>query len=182
MVAHGSAAAELGRVSKAQIIILVRHGKSDWDSPALADHERALKRRGRDDALRLGEWLREQDLVPGLILCSPARRTRETLDALMMAWPQPVASIEDPKLYLAPRGQLLECLMAHRELNGPSAPPILILAHNPGLEDLLAHWSRLPVEEAQMPTAACAVFAAEPGVDWQAAGALRLVQLRRPRE
>lgn len=61
-------------------LILVRHAKSDWDEPALADFDRPLAPRGRTDAAWIGEAFRTLQLAPARILCSTALRTRETLE------------------------------------------------------------------------------------------------------
>ena len=63
-------------------LILLRHGKSDWSQP-VSDYKRPIKKRGFKEAGRVGVWLLTQDLVPAQILCSPARRARET------AWARP---------------------------------------------------------------------------------------------
>lgn len=61
-------------------LILVRHAKSSWDEPGLADFDRPLAPRGRHAAAWLGQALQERDIAPALILCSPAVRTRQTLE------------------------------------------------------------------------------------------------------
>ena len=61
---------------------LLRHAKSAWDRPSLPDRERGLNKRGRRDAARMGEFLVEQDLLPDVILCSPAERARRTAERL----------------------------------------------------------------------------------------------------
>ena len=61
-------------------LILMRHAKSSWDDPAAADFDRPLNGRGRRSAKALGHWLRQRGWLPDRVLCSSARRTRETLD------------------------------------------------------------------------------------------------------
>jgi phosphohistidine phosphatase len=63
-------------------LILIRHTKSDWDDPGLDDHDRPLNDRGRLSAPRIGAWLAEQGFQPDAVLCSTARRTRETWDGI----------------------------------------------------------------------------------------------------
>ena len=60
-------------------VLILRHAKSSWSKPGLADIDRPLNKRGKRDAPRMGAVLHEQDLVPDLILSSPARRARKTL-------------------------------------------------------------------------------------------------------
>ena len=58
-------------------LILMRHGKSDWSKP-LSDYKRPIKKRGYREAESIGRWLKEQGLLPDLIISSPAVRARET--------------------------------------------------------------------------------------------------------
>src|SRR5215470_16108264 len=57
-------------------LILLRHAKSDW--PDVRDRDRPLAKRGRRDAPRIGRWLHDHDYVPDVVVCSVARRTRQT--------------------------------------------------------------------------------------------------------
>ena len=66
-------------------LALLRHAKSSWDNPALSDFDRPLNSRGQKNAPEAGMALRELGFKPDLILCSPSKRTRETLD---LALPQ----------------------------------------------------------------------------------------------
>jgi phosphohistidine phosphatase len=63
-------------------LYLLRHAKSSWKEAGLADHDRPLARRGRRAAKAIGRHLREQRVEPELVLCSTARRTRETLEGI----------------------------------------------------------------------------------------------------
>jgi phosphohistidine phosphatase len=63
-------------------LILIRHTKSDWDDSGLDDHDRPLNDRGRLSAPRIGAWLAEQGFEPDAVLCSTARRTRETWEGI----------------------------------------------------------------------------------------------------
>ena len=62
-------------------LYLLRHAKSSWKDEGLADHDRPLARRGRRAAKAIARHLREQGVEPELVLCSTARRARETLEA-----------------------------------------------------------------------------------------------------
>src|SRR3972149_8202033 len=66
-------------------IILVRHAKSSWKNPRLDDFERPLNKRGRRDAPLMGEKLKERQILPDLILSSPAKRARKTADLIAKA-------------------------------------------------------------------------------------------------
>ena len=73
-------------------LILLRHAKSSWGQAELADHDRPLNGRGRRQAPLVGAWLAAEDCEPDLVLCSSARRARETLEGLLGAsgWQPPV--------------------------------------------------------------------------------------------
>lgn len=110
---------------------LLRHAKAEPDSEQ-DDRERRLSRRGRDDARRLGATLPKALGRLDLVLCSPARRTRETAElALAGVVPRPRIVFEDA-LYLAPAAALLHRLRAADE----SAAAVLVIGHNPGLYQL----------------------------------------------
>ncbi len=112
-------------------LILLRHAKSDWPD-GVADPERPLSTRGRDAAVRMGAYMALEHLLPDHVLVSSARRTRETWDLMAGEFnPVPVASSE-PRLYEASAARLLAVV---RET--PKAlHSIMLVGHNPGLEDL----------------------------------------------
>src|SRR5207247_5287517 len=87
-------------------LLLLRHGKSSWDDPGIADHDRPLAPRGRRAAKSMGEHLRRESIRPVLVLCSSAVRARETLDAVA-----PTGEVRiEPELYGAPWDELLDRL------------------------------------------------------------------------
>ena len=63
-------------------LLIMRHAKSSWDESDMHDHDRPLNKRGKLNAPRMGRLLREQDLVPDLIITSSARRARDTAGAV----------------------------------------------------------------------------------------------------
>ena len=111
-------------------LLLLRHAKSSWSEP-LDDHDRPLSGRGRRAARAMGELLADRALQPDRVLLSTSRRTSETwgLMAPLLGRPTEVAS---QGLYLAPAGQLLQAV---REAPG-AAEVLLLIGHNPGIEDL----------------------------------------------
>lgn len=137
-------------------LILMRHAKSSWADPGMADIDRPLNRRGRGDAPRMGEWLKSAGLKPDLVLVSPARRTRETFAGLVEGYGSRLPSEIAPAIYEAEPVALLELVRAQR------LPTVMLLGHNPGCEQLL----RLAVREPDlnvgyhklMPTAAVYVI------------------------
>lgn len=149
-------------------LLIMRHAKSSWDAPAASDIERPLNERGRRDAPRIGAWLAAKDLLPDLILSSPARRTRETTSLVgrAMGLREPRV-VWDPSLYGAALPQLLAAIARLPR----DASRVLLVAHNPGLEDLL-DWLAEPglaarVQGKLMPTGAvyCLEFEHQ---DWDA--------------
>jgi phosphohistidine phosphatase len=63
-------------------LYLLRHAKSSWENPTLADHDRPLAPRGRRASRAIVEYLRRQRIAPRLVLCSSSQRTRETLERI----------------------------------------------------------------------------------------------------
>lgn len=113
-------------------LALLRHAKSDWGDPNLRDFNRPLNARGKKAALRMGDHLRERGLRPGRILCSPAGRARKTLLRLGEGFADHPGLEFDEDLYLAAPATLLSCIAAV----GEDANSLLVIAHNPGLEEL----------------------------------------------
>lgn len=109
-------------------LILMRHAKSDWGSPGLADHDRQLNERGMRDAPALGGWLRMNGYLPDQVLCSTARRTRQTLDGLGLGAP----AVFLPALYHADPDILQHAL---QQAQGHT---VLMLGHNPGIATFAA--------------------------------------------
>jgi phosphohistidine phosphatase len=110
---------------------LLRHAKSSWKE-AGEDHERPLSRRGREAARRIGRTLPAATGALDLVLCSSARRTRETLELVLAGFtPRPHILIEGG-LYLASRERLLERLQQLAEEDGN----VLLIGHNPALFEL----------------------------------------------
>ena len=151
----------------ARRLMLLRHAKSSWRGDG-GDHERPLNARGEAAAKRIATYLADQPL-PDLVLCSTATRARATL-ASLGAVITCKTRFERP-LYLAPKERLLERL---RVIEPEWQRPLLI-AHNPGLQDLaamLASEADRALGEriaGKFPTAALATFDLRPG-DWEVFG------------
>jgi phosphohistidine phosphatase len=113
-------------------LFLLRHAKSSWDDPTLDDHDRPLARRGEKAVRRMRGHLARTGVAPELVLCSSARRTIETLDGVRPALPDRVEISIEEGLYAASAGRLLDRLrQVADDVSG-----VLLIAHNPGLEDL----------------------------------------------
>lgn len=111
---------------------LLRHAKSSWKEEGLEDFDRPLGKRGRAAAVAIGAHLARESIVPDQILCSSARRTRETLDAIQAAAGAALPARFEKGLYLASAASLLRRL---RRLND-TLSSVMLIGHNPGLEQL----------------------------------------------
>ncbi|WP_024869636.1 MULTISPECIES: histidine phosphatase family protein [Pseudoxanthomonas] len=146
-------------------LILLRHAHAEPAAPGQADIDRPLSAQGLAEAEAAGRWLAERGLVPDRVLCSPARRTRETLEAVLAITGYAEQRLE-PSIYEATPGTLFGLLQAHAEVER-----LLVVGHNPGLERLVAllH-SGQSGDYRGMPAAAVAVLSLpagppiEPGV------------------
>jgi phosphohistidine phosphatase len=132
-------------------LILMRHGKSSWDDPGLCDHDRPLNPRGFRASRLMGRFLAAQHWLPEVVLCSTAQRTRSTWDEVTdeVSWAGHRIDCED--LYLASPQMILDTI---QDLGG-DAHAVLVLGHNPGMEQLLEAWIDYC---GKFPTAAVAVL------------------------
>jgi phosphohistidine phosphatase len=129
-------------------LLILRHAKSDWANSSLTDWERPLSERGMRDAPRVGELLRKQSIVPDMIITSDALRARTTATSVADTAGYTRDLVLEPVLYLARPDVIVGVLTA---LSDDNAGTVMIVGHNPGLEDLI---ERLSGEQFPMPTAA----------------------------
>ena len=121
-------------------LLLMRHAKSDWHSHT-ADIDRPLNDRGVRDAVRMGAYLKQVNLVPDKMVVSSAQRTQETASLLLENLPVDEKNIIiDRQLYLADRDTLCENI----ELYASEGQRLLILAHNPGMDYLVSYLASSP--------------------------------------
>ncbi len=158
-------------------LLILRHAKSSWKQPGLADHDRPLNRRGNRDAPRVGRLLRRQALTPDLIVSSTAERARVTAAQVAegAGYGGPVEL--DRQLYLADPEAIVDVV---RGLGG-EASRVLVVGHNPGLQELVA---RLTGKDEVLPTAALAQIEL-PIAGWaelRTSSRGRLAALWRPKE
>ena len=113
-------------------VFLLRHAKSSWNDPGLADHDRPLAPRGRRATKLIREHLRHESVAPAVVLCSSARRTRETLEGIGPGLGDEVPVRIERELYAASAQQLLARLRALDD----ELESVLVIGHNPGLERL----------------------------------------------
>lgn len=128
-------------------ITLVRHAKSSWKVAGQNDHDRTLSSRGERDAPVMAKRLVERQCIPDLILCSSAVRTKQTARILMNAFDMGDDTLRvERHLYLCSPEILLEQLASVEE----GHEHIMIIGHNPGLEQLSTRMS--PLCQPEMPT------------------------------
>ena len=162
-------------------LFLLRHAKSSWDDPRLDDHERPLAPRGRRASKLICGHLRRERITPSLVLCSSARRTRETLERILPAPDAADVRIEDG-LYQASAEVLLQRL---REVPHDTES-VMLVGHQPAIQELAVALAGDGAELARMrakfPTAALATLLF-PG-DWTelGPGSAELVAYVKPKE
>ncbi len=157
-------------------LLILRHAKSSWAGNT-ADHQRPLNGRGKRDAPRIGRLLREEELLPDLILTSTAARAVATADLVADASGFGGPREELRAFYHAPA----ETFVARLRSLPEEVESVLVVAHNPGLEELLAE---LTGEDEILPTAALAqvTLPIRRWAELRADGSARLANLWRPRE
>ena len=133
-----------------QRLIVMRHAKAG-ELPGGPDAERALRSRGRLDATAAGAWLRERGFIPDAVICSPARRARQTWQRVRAELGADVKVSNDPRLYAADAGELAVIIAA----TPPRVATLMYVGHNPAAGEL-AGW--LTGAQLDFPTAAIAVI------------------------
>jgi phosphohistidine phosphatase len=164
-------------------LLLLRHAKSSWDDPKLADRDRPLNKRGRRAAAAMRQAMQDLGLSPDLILVSTARRTQETLAALEPWGDTPLIELLE-SLYLASARQLLDVLRGTNE----TVRSIMLIGHNPGMHELAVSLAGSRESEQTQrlrdgfPTTALAEFAI--GGTWKSldTGGALLVRYLTPRD
>lgn len=163
-------------------LYLLRHAKSSWKEPGIEDLERPLSGRGRRAANAIARYLRDNGIDPELVLCSPARRARETLEGIEPALGVRSVRVE-PGLY----GADASTLLAHLQGVPDSIGSVMLIGHHPGLQqltlDLVGTEDEVRGLQEKYPTGALATLVI-PGTSWGAlnSGTAELVGFVRPRD
>lgn len=164
-------------------LLLMRHGKSSWDDASLADFERPLAQRGIKASKRIGRELASRRWVPTLVLVSPALRTQQTWELVAAELFEEPTVVAVEALYDATPEELLAELHGAEE----NAETLLVVGHNPGLQNLAlaiadegSDAKALARLGEKFPTAAVARFVFDSG--WQGLSEARLTHCLRPRE
>jgi phosphohistidine phosphatase len=171
-------------VGSKQLFVL-RHAKSSWEDPGLEDYERPLAPRGRRAVKVLAEHFRAEGIEPELILCSSARRTRETLEGTGLQG----ETLVEHQLYSASPGEVLDRLRQVPEGVGS----VMVVGHNPALQVLVLRLaasgaaseldgSGLSEIQRKFPTGALATLAFEGGWSELGPGRARLAAYIRPKQ
>ena len=113
----------------------MRHAKSDWSGPQISDFERPINKRGTKNAMRIGEWMNENNHIPQKIISSPAVRAKETIELVTEQISK--FNLEDltyeDELYLAGFTQLIEFINTYKD----KVQSLMLVGHNPGIENLV---------------------------------------------
>ena len=112
-------------------LLLLRHAKSDWDDPSLADFDRPLAKRGLKDAPQMGEVLKASDSVPDKIISSPAKRAKQTTELVAKACGYH-KSIDWAESFYG--GYSEDLINALKQLPG-TVERAMLVGHNPTMEE-----------------------------------------------
>ena len=116
-------------------LYIMRHAKSDWSGPQISDFERPINKRGTKNAMRIGEWMNENNHIPQKIISSPAVRAKETIELVTEQISK--FNLEDltyeDELYLAGFTQLIEFINTYKD----KVQSLMLVGHNPGIENLV---------------------------------------------
>ena len=164
-------------------LLLLRHAKSSWEDAGLADFDRPLAPRGLKAAPRMGRELARRGWLPDAVLVSPALRTRQTWELVAAELPDPPAAEFAKGIYDASADRLL----AEVRKTPETADNLLVICHNPGLEDFSGSLASAASESGALtrlrekfPTAALARFVFDGEWNELRPGAARLTHFLRP--
>ncbi len=125
-------------------LLILRHAKSSWKDSSLADFDRPLKKRGKRDAPRVGALLKQEKLIPDLIISSSAKRALATAEAVALACDYDSEIQATRQLYHADPNSYIEVLRTVPD----AYQRVMVVGHNPGLEsfveELSGAWVRMP--------------------------------------
>lgn len=132
-------------------LLILRHAKSDRGDPSLADHERPLNKRGEQDAPQMGKLIKDENIVPELIISSSALRARMTAELAAKACQYSKDILLDGAIYADGVDSYIELLK-----NVPDRyNRVMVVGHNPDLEYLIQIFSQ---KTEPFPTSGLALF------------------------
>ncbi len=181
--AAGGGRIEIGMPGTKRLFVL-RHAKSSWDNPGLEDHERPLAPRGQRACVVMAEHIRATGIAPELVLCSSARRTRETLAGV----DPPGERVIEAGLYSASTDDVIDRLRQVPD----AVDSVMLIGHNPASQMLVLRLSRRnggaatsperAAVERKFPTGALATLTFEGSWSELAPGGALLTEFLTPRE
>ena len=162
-------------------LYIMRHAKSDWSGPQISDFERPINRRGTRNAIRIGQWMNENNYIPQKIISSPALRTKETIELVTEQISK--FNLEDltyeDELYLAGFTQLIEFINTYKD----KVQSLMLVGHNPGIENLVNYLcDRSGDKETIVTTANLFIFKFSSDSFNTAVDIIELVEAIKPRE
>ena len=163
-------------------LLLLRHAKSSWEDPNLADHDRPLAPRGQRASKLIAAYLQAQGITPEQVLCSSSARTRETLERISAGFAGEVEVEIEEDLYMASAGDLLVRL---RKVSG-GVESLMVIGHDPAIaalaRRLAGRGADLERLRGKFPTAGLATLSFDGSWQELAPGAAELVVFVKPRE
>jgi len=131
-------------------LLVLRHAKSSWKDTDLDDHDRPLNKRGKKTAPLMGKLIKDEKLVPDLMISSTALRAKTTAEAVAKSSKYSGNIQIDSRLYLAGIHAMVRLL---QEISSDDIDRVMLVGHNPGQEDLIRE---LTDQDERFPTAALA--------------------------
>jgi phosphohistidine phosphatase len=131
-------------------LLLLRHAKSSWKDPDLSDHDRPLNKRGQSDAPRMGKLLKDEELIPDLIMSSTAARANKTAELVAKECKYKGEIVLNHSLYGAEPADYLKIL----EGLSDTYKAVLVVGHSPSLGETVEVLTGSP--DVIMPTCSLA--------------------------
>ncbi|MCJ7700808.1 MAG: histidine phosphatase family protein [Anaerolineales bacterium] len=130
-------------------LLIMRHAKSSWENPEFSDYDRPLKKRGKRDSTLIGNIILNQGIQPDIILCSSAKRAKDTAELFAVVCGFHGQIQYHRSLYQGAPSDYIELLLSQ----GNEHQIVMLVGHNPGLEELLSDLTDI---DEWLPTAALA--------------------------
>ena len=162
-------------------LYIMRHAKSDWSGSQISDFERPINKRGTKNAMRIGQWMNENNHIPQKIISSPALRAKETIELVTEQISK--FNLEDltyeDELYLAGFTQLIEFINTYKD----KVQSLMLVGHNPGIENLVNYLcDKSGDKETIVTTANLFIFKFSSDSFNTAVDTIELVEAIKPRE
>ena len=162
-------------------LYIMRHAKSDWSGPQISDFERPINKRGTKNAMRIGQWMNENNHIPQKIISSPALRAKETIELVTEQISK--FNLEDltyeDELSLAGFTQLIEFINTYKD----KVQSLMLVGHNPGIENLVNYLcDKSGDKETIVTTANLFIFKFSSDSFNTAVDTIELVEAIKPRE